>query len=308
MSGPAVSILVPTYHRPQSLSLAIATIVAQRFQDWELLVVHDGDCGTTSELLKGYEARDRRIKYFHRPHPTGIAAAMNFGLATAQGRYVAILDDDDLWIDPEKLNLQEQFLRHNPDHIACGSGAIVIDESGEETMRYLKPQDDDAIRKRALVANPLIHCSIMYRRDGALEAGGYDSTLRGFHDWDLWLRFGRMGKLFNFQQYFAAYRVWEGSGSSQSPRSNAHSAVQIVLRHRKHYHGFPEAIAMAWGYRAFAALPPRLRRNSFGMLSRMKKRLFSDSSRPKSQIRWSVKELQSWINGDPRPIGFLKDS
>jgi glycosyltransferase involved in cell wall biosynthesis len=307
MSEPEVSILVATCSRPESLSLAIATIAVQRFQGWELLVVHDGDCRETSELVRSYQARDRRVKYFHREHRTGIAAAMNFGLENARGRYVAILDDDDLWIDTEKLGLQARFLNDHPDYVACGGGAIVIDESGQETMRHLKPQPDDAIRRVALVANPLIHSAMMYRRDRAVSVGGYDSTLKGFHDWDLWLRLGRKGRFFNFQRYFAGYRVWEGSGSSKSARDNARSAVRIVWRHRSHYEGFPKGLAMAWGYRAFAALPPPVRRSSFGMLSRLKKRVFS-SSQPKAETRWSPDDLDRLINGVPVSNGFPRDT
>ena len=58
-------------------------------------------------------------------------------------------------------------------------------------MRYLKPENDEQIKRRALMANPLAHSTTLYRRESALGTGGYDETLAGFQDWDLWLKLGK---------------------------------------------------------------------------------------------------------------------
>ena len=290
---PVVSVLIATYNRPLGLDRAIKSVLAQQFTNWELLILHDGESADTVAVAEEWQRKDPRIRYLHRGEPDGIAAALNFGFEHARSRYIAILDDDDLWIDPEKLGLQTEFLEANPSYVACGGGSIVIDEGGRETMRYLKPQDDCEIRRGFLVANPIIHSTVVFRSSAVRSLGGYDRTLRGFQDWDLWLRLGTYGKFYNFQKYFTGYMIWNSGGSATSTRSNAQSAMRIVLRHRSEYKHFAEAFLLACGYRAYASLPGPLRRVTFGPLSRLKKKVFS--VRPTGQLAAETK-LRITIN------------
>jgi glycosyltransferase involved in cell wall biosynthesis len=187
---PRVSVLLLTYNRPQFIGKAIESILAQQFQEWELLVVHDGPNQEIPVVMEEWRKRDNRILYFHREIPGNIAEASNFGLAQARGEYIAVLDDDDYWAAPDKLSKQVGFLDGHRDHCCCGGGVIVVDPSGREQMRYLKPEHDEQIKRRALMANPLAHSTTLYRRESALRTGGYDETLAGFQDWDLWLKLG----------------------------------------------------------------------------------------------------------------------
>jgi glycosyltransferase involved in cell wall biosynthesis len=272
---PAVSVLVATYNRPHGLDRAICSVVSQQFINWELLILHDGGCQITESIAEQWQRKDSRVRYLHRETPAGIGAALNFGIEHSRGRYIAVLDDDDAWIDTEKLKLQTDFLDANPLHVACGGGAVVIDESGRETMRHLKSAHDAQIRRGLLVANPIIHSTILFRSSAVRSIGGYDETLSGFQDWDLWLRLGTHGKFYNFQRYFTAYMIWASGGSSGSMRSNSASALRIVMRHRGSYTRFPLAFLLAGGYRVYAGLPEPLRRFTFGPLSRLKKKVFS---------------------------------
>ncbi|MGB9605366.1 MAG: glycosyltransferase [Bryobacteraceae bacterium] len=210
-----------------------------------------------------------------RPRPGNVAEATNFGLREARGDYIAILDDDDYWATPDKLHRQLEFLERNPEYVACGGGAIVVDLAGRERLRYLKPETDSAIRRRALYANPVVHSSAVYRRQAALEAGGYDESLAGFADWDFWLRLGQRGKLYNLQEYLVYYQLWEGGGSFWAQRANTRSGLRIVWRHRSAYPGAPIALALALGYWTFARLPLPVRRLFYERLSLLKKALFA---------------------------------
>jgi glycosyltransferase involved in cell wall biosynthesis len=272
---PAVSVLVATYNRPHGLDRAICSVVSQQFASWELLILHDGGCHTTKSIAEEWQTKDSRVRYLHRETPAGIGAALNFGMELSRGRYIAVLDDDDAWIDTEKLKLQTDFLDANPLYVACGGGAVVIDESGRETMRHLKSADDAQIRRGLLVANPIIHSTILFRSSAVRAIGGYDESLSGFQDWDLWLRLGTHGKFYNFQRYFTAYMIWQSGGSSISMRSNSKAAMLIVMRHRRSYTRFPLAFLLAGGYRVYAGFPEPLRRITFAPLSRLKKKVFS---------------------------------
>jgi glycosyltransferase involved in cell wall biosynthesis len=272
---PGVSVLMLTYNRAQFIGKAIESILAQQFQDWELLVVHDGPNEQITAIMEEWTKRDSRILYLHRAIPGNIAEASNFGLSRARSEYIAVLDDDDYWADTEKLSKQVAFLDTHRDHCCCGGGVIVVDPDGQEQMRYLKPEFDGQIKRHALLANPLAHSTALYRRDSALQAGGYDETLAGFQDWDLWLRLGKLGKLYNFPDYFLYYRVWQGSASLRLSKRNTESAIRITRRHRHDYSGFAIALPLAWLHHAYAHLPMGVQRISYSALSRLKKAALS---------------------------------
>lgn len=272
---PRVSVVMLTFRRPQFIGRAIESVRAQQRQDWELLVVQDGDHEPTAALLAEWARRDARILHFRRPTPGNIAEATNFALQRARGEFIAILDDDDYWAAPDKLDRQLAFLERHPDYAACGGGAIVVDLEGRERLRYLKPETDAEIRRRALYANPIVHSSAVYRKEAALALGGYDESLAGFQDWDFWLRLGRRAKLYNLPEYLVCYQLWEGGGSFFAQRANTQSALRIVRRHRSAYPGFVPAFTMALLYYGFARLPLPLRRLAYEPLSRLKKVLFA---------------------------------
>lgn len=269
-----------TFNRPQFISKAIESILEQQFQDWELVVVHDGPNQEIPVIMHEWEKRDSRIRYFQRTVPGNIAEASNFGLAQARGEYIAVLDDDDYWACPDKLSRQIEFLDKNPDFCCCGGGVIVVDPTGREQMRYLKVEQDDRIKREALMANPLAHSTVLYRREAALKVGGYDETLAGFQDWDLWLKLGKIGKLYNFPDYLLNYRIWPGSGSLQQSKRNTESALRITRRHRLDYAGYRVAVTMAMFYHGYAHLPLGVQKFSYSFLSRLKKSVFSHRPAP----------------------------
>lgn len=277
MSTPTVSVVMLTYNRPQLIGRAIESVMAQTLTDWELVIVQDGANPHTIQVVGEWTARDPRVKHLRRDKGGNIANATNYGLRAAQGKYIAILDDDDAWITKDKLEKQVRFLEEHPEYVGCGGGMITIDENGKETLRYLKPETDDDIRKNALFANPMTHSTGMYRRSAIQEIGLYDETLAGFQDWDVWLKLGRLGKLYNFPEHVCYYQMWEGSGSFQAPLGNTTSALRIVRRHRDIYRGFPVALSMAYAYHAYAHLPVWVRKSNYSFLSRLKKSLFTGS-------------------------------
>jgi hypothetical protein len=175
----------------------------------------------------------------------------------------------------DKLERQIRFLEENPGYVACGGGAVCIDEEARELMSYLKPKEDPQIKARALLANPMVHSTVLYRRDAAEKIGNYDESLAGFQDWDFFLRLGQIGKLYNFPEHFLAYQIWPGNGSFEAQKRNTASTLRIVRRHGGTYRNYPAALAMAWSYYIYARLPKAVHRLSYSRLTRMKKAIFS---------------------------------
>jgi glycosyltransferase involved in cell wall biosynthesis len=291
VASPLVSVLMLTCTRPQFLGRAIQSVIDQRLEDWELIVVQDGPSQQTAAAMEQWAEHDPRIRHFHRDRGGNIANACNYGLARACGQYVAVLDDDDYWVAADKLVKQVAFLNSHPDYAGCGGGMTVMDENENVQMSYLKPEQDDEIRARALCANPMTHSTTMFRRSLGDRIGYYDESLAGYQDWDFWLRLGRLGKLYNFPEVFARYTLWSGGGSFQQQRRNALSAVKIVFRHRTEYRGVTGALALVLMQLAYAYLPASVRKSSFSFLSRRKKAIFA--MRPKGSAPEHRSPLES---------------
>ncbi len=267
-----------TYNRPGMIGRAIASLRNQSFSDWELIIVQDGCNPDTGRILQEWLARDPRIHYFARGIVGSIAEASNFGLSQARGEYIAILDDDDAWIGPDKLQRQVEFLDWNPDHIACGGGYIIIDELESPIGMYFKPEKDADIRSRALLANPIVNSTALFRRVVNGRPVCYDTGIRQFADWDFWLTVGALGKLYNFPDYLARYALWDGGSSFRNQKGNARAAIRIVRKHRREYQGFGTAIVLAWLYFCYACLPVFVRRVTYESLSAFKKALASSTA------------------------------
>lgn len=261
-----------TWKRAHLINQAIESIRRQTLQDWELLVIDDGSPDSTAEVMGAWEKKDSRVRYLKFPRIGQIAGVSNAGLREARGEFVAILDDDDWWIDDRKLEKQVKFLREHPDYIACGGWFMAVDEYGKEKRRLKKPETDEAIRRVMLAANGIANSTSMFRR---VEAGFYDETIAQFADWDFFLRLGHIGKLYNFPEYFLAYRMWREGSSFVNQRKNAQAAIVIVDRYRNDYPGYAKAMFLARTYLAYSYLPVWVRGGLNAFLSRMKKMLFS---------------------------------
>lgn len=267
-----------TYNRPLQIGRAIASVCAQSFEDWELLIVQDGSDPRTSAIVSEWAAREPRIRYFARGTAGSIAEASNFGLGRARGEYIAILDDDDAWAAPDKLMRQVQFLDSHPEFVACGGGYVLVDQEGRKRGTFLKPEDDAAIRSRALLANPIANSTAVFRRLIGGAAALYDVSLRGYADWDFWLALGGAGKLYNFPCVFTHYALWEGGGSFRQHKVNARAGLTIVCKHRGRYNGFRLAQLLAVLHYGYACLPQPIRRFSYHTFSAFKKTLASSGA------------------------------
>ncbi|GIV39095.1 MAG: hypothetical protein KatS3mg033_0895 [Thermonema sp.] len=179
------SVIIPTYNRASFLARTLDSVLAQDFQDFEVIVVDDGSTDHTREVVAPYEQREPRVRYFYKENGER-AAARNFGVRQAQGSYVTFLDSDDLYY-PHCLSAAHAFLQR---HQNCAWFALAY-EIRDENGRLLSSQ---AKRKgnlaEQLFAGNLLSCiAVFVRRDIALKHPFQeDRTLAGSEDWELWLR------------------------------------------------------------------------------------------------------------------------
>ena len=195
---PKVSINILTKNRATLLARALSSLANQSFEDYQLVIINDGSTDTTEEVLKNLKIEN--LKIITHNAPQGITFSRQEALYASTSEYIAILDDDDEWIDQSKLTKQLEFLQKHPEYVLIG-GAI-------QTLSGTKyrAKTDKQIRQTMLLRNNFFTSTVMFRKDAALKAGGFVNDGNDFtEDYDLWLRLGRLGKMYNFQEIFAKY-------------------------------------------------------------------------------------------------------
>jgi glycosyltransferase involved in cell wall biosynthesis len=193
---PVVSIVMPTYNRLQFLPMTIQSVMAQSFQDWELLIADDGSDSNTRDYLRTLS--DPRIKILWHEHCGRPAIPSNAAIRAARGAYVAFLDSDDVWL-PEKLRLQIASLARHPTRQWSYTRFAVIDAEGR-LSKSTTDQDRPAhagwlmrklLQEEVIIAQP----TVLVARPVLAEIGGFDETLAMCYDDDLWFRLAGLGEI-----------------------------------------------------------------------------------------------------------------
>ena len=127
MSNDLVSIIMPSYNTGGYIKNSIESVLAQTYENWELIIVDDCSTDDTDSIVGQFS--DKRIRYLKNEKNSGAAISRNYALREAKGRWIAFLDSDDLWL-PEKLEKQIAFMKNNDYHFSY-TRYIEIDEESK---------------------------------------------------------------------------------------------------------------------------------------------------------------------------------
>jgi glycosyltransferase involved in cell wall biosynthesis len=177
-----VSIILPTFNRARMIGDAIGSVLAQTYQNWELLIVDDGGADDTAAVVAAF-LNDPRVRYDRQPHG-GSAAARNVALARARGQLIAYIDSDNLWL-PGFLAGMAAVFQADPE---CGSayGVLIRDQAPAGDLHILWRRFDAT----ALAIGNYIDLNVFVHRRALYERlGGFDEGLSRLIDWDLILRY-----------------------------------------------------------------------------------------------------------------------
>ncbi len=159
-----VSVIMPVYNGEKYLAEAIDSILVQTFTDFELLIVDDGSQDGSAEIIRSYEKRDRRIRFFQLEENMGAATARNRGISAAGGEYVTSMDCDDVSL-PERLQKQVDFLQSNPNIGGLGTCARMVHEDLKTTIgNFNVPQQHAHIALNMFVGASFVGATVMLRR------------------------------------------------------------------------------------------------------------------------------------------------
>jgi len=189
-----VSVILPTYNRADLIGRSIQSVLAQTYQDFELIIVDDGSTDNTEEVERTFD--DRRIRYLKYSNNRGAAAARNTGIKAARGSYIAFQDSDDEWL-PTKLEKQMALFDQDKE----GNLGMVLCErlwiKGHRQVREA-PRADQMNHKKLLsylgayvVATP----QYLLKRDVTEPELAFDENLRAYEDWDFMVRISSICRL-----------------------------------------------------------------------------------------------------------------
>jgi glycosyltransferase involved in cell wall biosynthesis len=243
--NPRVSVIMPAYNREKYIAESIQSVLGQSFADFELIILDDGSTDKTLEIARSFQG-DQRIRVEQNRSNLGIAKTRNRGLELARADYVALLDSDDIWLDPDKLEKQIAFLDSHAGHAIVGGGIRLIATDGTKIKDVIFAESDSDIRKIILRANPFAQSSLMYRKNAILEAGGYSTDYQVADDYALWLAVGRRHLFADFPDLFTGYRIHGGNITRTKRLTTARETLEIVRANRAYYPNSSLGVAKAY--------------------------------------------------------------
>lgn len=236
-AGPLFSVIVTTYNRPGLLRDALSSLAAQTFRDFEVILVNDhGE--SVEHLLDGCELP---LIYFNQPSNQGLSAARNAGLRRARGRYIAYLDDDDIYL-PDHLECLAEAFESHPDTLIY-TDVVYVQERLEndariEVGRSFPTAHDAFDRDKLFIQNYIPVNTWAHPRTAVAEVGNFDTELTAFEDWDMLLRLVQRYPVHRVQQITAEVRQRVSGGDDHML---ARERERLLPLYRKLYARYPEA-------------------------------------------------------------------
>jgi glycosyltransferase involved in cell wall biosynthesis len=174
MKAPKFSVVIPTYNREKKLRYAIESIIGQRFDDWELVVVDDGSTDRTRHVASSFG--DNRVRYIYQEN-SGVASARNLAISNVNGEYTAFLDSDDEWFTNHLSVLDEEIQKTGVPFLFTG---CVESRDAEDVVIQEKLSEEGKVQ---IGSSPYPSCLAI--RSDLLKANPFDETLRIHSDSEL---------------------------------------------------------------------------------------------------------------------------
>lgn len=235
--APSVSVVIPSKDRPEMVRRAVEAALAQQGLEFEVVVVDDGSQPPVSLGLD-----DERVRVIRHDAPQGVARARNRGVEEARGRWVAFLDDDDLW-SPNKLRVQIEDLERSGRRWGCPATAWLTGdlEVRDITQPPAPPITVETLRVTNTVGSP---SGVVAERELVREVGGFDPRFSIYADWDLWLRMAAVAEGSSVREILLGYVTHDGSMHRQSVREAADELARLRRHHRHGQVGRVEGVGI----------------------------------------------------------------
>jgi len=242
MNKPRISILMGVYNGERHVQQAIFSILAQDFEDFELIIINDGSTDNSLEKIK--QIQDPRIIIIDQENQ-GLTKSLNNGLKIAKGDLIARQDADDISLS-NRLSTQIKVFNADPEIGLLGCSMYISNSKGVFNEIFHYPCSYHDIKQAIFSYNPFIHGAMVIRKELLVNVGGYNENFRYVQDYELWSRLVFKTKCENLPQPLYA-RLREGDCSETS--INKSSYVEMIQKNlhaaqeeEKETSGSPKAI------------------------------------------------------------------
>jgi GT2 family glycosyltransferase len=222
-----VSIVMPCHNAERHLPVSVGSVLAQSFQDWELIAIDDGSQDGTRDWLKSQH--DPRIHVVTQANQ-GVSAARNRGLALCKGEYIGFLDADDTW-DPEFLSTLLAELDGHPATVLAYCGWQNLGLPGMRGQPFIPPEYEGPDKTRFLLEScrwPIHAC--LTRQWAIRQVGGFDPDLKIGEDFLFWMEIGQLGLIHRVPKVLAFYHH---HGNAQATQDRARAALDTLHAKQK---------------------------------------------------------------------------
>ncbi|HEV3223189.1 MAG TPA: glycosyltransferase [Puia sp.] len=203
MDSPLVSVAMPVYNAEKYIMQAIDSVLGQSYPHFELVIVNDGSTDRSKEIIHSYS--DKRIRFYDNEVNLGITKTRNKCIQYATGKYIAVLDNDDIAL-PFRLEKQVEFLESDFDYALCGSFYEVIDGDDRLINKIKVPVTDKEIKTYLLFENCYCNSSVMIQSK-LLKERPYIESFNMIEDYYFLYTVSKSKKLSNLPIFATQYRV-----------------------------------------------------------------------------------------------------
>lgn len=206
---PTVTCIMPAYNTEKYVGEAIESILAQTYNDFEFIIIDDGSSDNTPSIIEEYANKDKRIIYLANEKNQGISYTRNRGLAAAKGKYIAVMDSDDI-AEPTRFEKQVDYMENNEDVGVLGSAYFMFVENKDEGNVLSRPAEDREIKLCSLYGSPVANPTAMIRKSVIDENNlRYEEEYDGAEDYEFWQRMAKLTKFHNLQEVLMRCRKKE---------------------------------------------------------------------------------------------------
>ncbi len=182
-----ISIVMAAHNEEAALPDTLDSILAQTYDEWELVVLDDGSSDGTSQVIASYAARDARVRCETNARNIGLTLSLNVGLDQAKGDWIARIDAGDTWA-PDKLEKQMAYVDTHPDVGLLGTCFTAVNVQTGEAHVQRRPVAQEEILEAIWRTCPFTHSTILFQKALTDTYGGYDPAYRYAQDLDLYFR------------------------------------------------------------------------------------------------------------------------
>lgn len=202
-NAPLVSVIMPTYNCAKYIIQSVHSVVAQTFTNWELIIVDDCSTDGTEEILKPILKSHLNIHYYQLPNNSGPAIARTEAINRANGKYIAFLDSDDIWL-PKKLEKQIAFMENTGAFFSCTAYEIMNERGKRLQIECIPPEKTD-YKSCIYLSNPIGNLTVVYNQE---VLGNFSvPPIRKRNDFALWLQILKKEKYcYGMKETLAVYR------------------------------------------------------------------------------------------------------